>query len=112
MRSWVLAAVAALMLALPAVASAEVKPLDPEAGVPTAEAAGEAILADPAQLTSGSLPEYGFYEDDGDVVSPIGLGESALAGFPTSGSTFAARSSRSFRTRSRRSTRSTASITS
>jgi hypothetical protein len=93
MRSWVLAGLAALMLAVPTLAAAEVKPLDPEESEDSATAAALAIMPETGQLESADLPEYAFEEGVGDVYSPIGLGQTPLDGFPTNGSSFAILSS-------------------
>jgi hypothetical protein len=91
MKKLVLAVLAALALAAPQAASAAIVPLDPTAGG-TSTAVGEALMSDPAQLSSAQLPEYsdGGFEDP----FPIGIGDTSgapasLAGFPTDSSSYA-----------------------
>lgn len=81
-----------LALALPAQASASVVAMEPSG--PTAEAMGKAILAEPAQLTSASLPEAAFSGVEEEVPFPVGIGNTeapppvGLTGFPTAGESF------------------------
>lgn len=97
MKKALLLACAALLVALPAQASANVTALDPSApGSPIT--AAQAIVNEPALIDSASLPERAY----GGVgaPSPLGLGDKSnatlptvLAGFPTFGNTYAILSS-------------------
>lgn len=91
MRKLFLSALFVLALALPAQASANVVAMEPSG--PTAEAMGKAILADPSQLASASLPEWPFSPEAEVVPWPVGIGNNeapptSVTGFPTAGNSF------------------------
>lgn len=91
MRKSFLPVLVALALVVPAQASADVVAMEPSAA--TAEAMGEAILADPSQLSGASLPEWPFSPEPEVVPWPVGIGNNAVlptsvTGFPTAGGSF------------------------
>lgn len=81
-----------LVLSMASQASGAIVPLTPSNA--SAEAAGKAILADPAQLSGAEFPEYAFSEVE-PAASPVAIGDraSSLAGFPTFDDTYAILSS-------------------
>jgi hypothetical protein len=100
-KRFVLAALTAFALMVPAQAIANVTASDPIAEPESAESAARAVMSDPSQLSSAELPEYAY---EGEVEpgepqpSPLGVGSvtgspAGLAGFPTSGETYAILSS-------------------
>ena len=95
MRKLLLSALAVLALAVPAQASASVIAMEPSEA--TAKKIGAAIIANPAQLTGASLPEWPFDEEVEEEEAPpwpVGLGSNeapppaGLTGFPTAGNEF------------------------
>jgi hypothetical protein len=91
MRKLFLPVLCALALVLPAQASANVVAMEPSG--PTAEAMGEAIVADPSQLTGASLPEWPFSPEPLEVPWSVGIGNNevspaSITGFPTAGNSF------------------------
>jgi hypothetical protein len=91
MRKLFLPVLFALALVLPAQASANAVAIEPSG--PTAEAMGEAIVANPSQLTGASLPEWPFSPEPAEVPWPVGIGydetsPASIADFPTAGSSF------------------------
>jgi hypothetical protein len=91
MRKLFLPVLFALALAVPAQASANAVAMEPSG--PTAEAMGEAIVADPSQLTAASLPEWPFSPEPLEVPWPVGIGydevsPTSITGFPTAGNSF------------------------
>ncbi len=94
MRKLLLAALAVLALAVPAQASASVLAMEPSES--TAKTLGEAIVANPTQLTEASLPEWPFDTEveEEEFPWPVGIGTTeappptGLTGFPTAGSSF------------------------
>jgi hypothetical protein len=98
MRMLLPAAAAAVALALPAKAAADMTTLDPvEPGSPAV--AAQALLADPSDLIGAVLDEYAF--DLEIEPSPLGVGNATittdpphqLVGFPTAGETYTVLSS-------------------
>lgn len=92
MRKLFLPVLFVLALALPAQAIASVEALEPSSG--TAEEMGQAIVADPSQLTGASLPEYPLSPGMLEPPYPVGIGDTeppppiGLTGFPTAGGSF------------------------
>jgi hypothetical protein len=91
MRKLFLPVLFVLALVLPAQASANVVAMEPSGS--TAQAMGEAIVADPSQLLGASLPEWPFSPEAEEVPWPVGIGNNATAptsvtGFPTAGNSF------------------------
>lgn len=91
MRKLFLPVLFVLVLALPAQASANVVAMEPSG--PTAEAMGEAIVADPSQLTGASLPEWPYGPETAEAPWPVGIGydevsPTSVTGFPTAGNSF------------------------
>lgn len=92
MRKMFLPVLFVLALALPVQASANVVAMEPSSG--TAQAMGEAIVANPSQLLGASLPEYPFSPEAEPAPYPVGIGNNeappptGLTGFPTAGNSF------------------------
>lgn len=95
MRKLLLAVLSVLALAVPAQASASVLAMEPSEA--TAKKIGAAIVANPAQLTEASLPEWPFdteVEEGEEIPWPVGIGSNeapppiGLTGFPTAGNSF------------------------
>lgn len=91
MRKLFLPVLFVLALALPVQASANVVAMEPSSG--TAQAMGEAIVAEPSQLLGASLPEYPFGPETVEAPWPVGIGNNLTAptsvtGFPTAGNSF------------------------
>ena len=92
MRKLFLPVLFVLALALPAQAIASVEALEPSSG--TAEEMGQAIVADPSQLTGASLPEYPLSPGMLELPYSVGIGDNeppppiGLTGFPTAGGSF------------------------
>jgi hypothetical protein len=91
MRKLFLPALFVLALVLPTQASANVEAMEPSG--PTATAMGDAIAADPSQLSGASLPEWPFSPEVLPSPWSVGIGNNAVpptsvTGFPTAGNSF------------------------